>query len=214
MSVKSGLIYVGDPLCSWCYGFSNELEKIKEHYKGELFFSVVFGGLRPYTKEPMKADDKKMLKHHWEAVNERTNMPFGYDILKPESEFIYDTEKPSRAIAAIRQLKPDDTLAFFKDVQTAFYRDNIDTNVAENYFPLIANYGIDEKEFLELFESEQMKAQTLSDFQWAQQVGAKSFPTLAFQHNNQLYAVAIGYRTFDEVKKVVDDILSKKQVTS
>ncbi len=214
MSLKSGFIYVGDPLCSWCYGFSNELEKVKEHYKDEFFFSVVFGGLRPYTKEPMKDDDKSMLIGHWEAVDERTGMPFGYDILKPESEFIYDTEKPSRAIAVIRQLKPDDTLAFFKDVQIAFYRDNIDTNIAENYFPLLAKYGVDEKEFADLFESEQMKAQTLSDFQWAQQVGAKSFPTLALQHDNQLYAVAIGYRTFDEIKTVVEGILNPKETAN
>ncbi|MFQ5523922.1 MAG: DsbA family protein, partial [Acidimicrobiia bacterium] len=37
------LIYVGDPMCSWCWGFAPEIEDLADEYPVE----VVVGGLRP-----------------------------------------------------------------------------------------------------------------------------------------------------------------------
>ena len=37
------LIYVGDPMCSWCWGFAPEIESLADDYPIE----VVVGGLRP-----------------------------------------------------------------------------------------------------------------------------------------------------------------------
>ena len=64
---KTTIIYVGDPMCSWCYGFSPEITKVKEQFP-LLDFRIVLGGLRPNGKEEINgmAD---FLKKHWEHVN-------------------------------------------------------------------------------------------------------------------------------------------------
>jgi len=41
------IIYIGDPMCSWCYGFGPEISKIKAEFP-EVDFQIVMGGLRPY----------------------------------------------------------------------------------------------------------------------------------------------------------------------
>ena len=42
------LIYVGDPMCSWCWGMAPALQAFAAHaLQQELAFSVVLGGLRP-----------------------------------------------------------------------------------------------------------------------------------------------------------------------
>ena len=42
------LHYVGDPMCSWCWGLSAELKQIALHcQKQGIGFSVTMGGLRP-----------------------------------------------------------------------------------------------------------------------------------------------------------------------
>ena len=38
-------VYVGDPMCSWCWGFAPVLERMQEVYDVPL--RVVVGGLRP-----------------------------------------------------------------------------------------------------------------------------------------------------------------------
>jgi|TARA_B110000037_G_scaffold146884_1_gene165944 putative protein-disulfide isomerase len=47
---KPQLIYVGDPMCSWCYGFSDELIEIAQAFKNNVYFKIIVGGLKPYTK--------------------------------------------------------------------------------------------------------------------------------------------------------------------
>ncbi len=51
------LIYFGDPMCSWCYGFAPELKEIISNLP-EVEFQLILGGLRPYGKEPIKGMKK------------------------------------------------------------------------------------------------------------------------------------------------------------
>ncbi len=41
------LIYLTDPQCGWCFGFSKNIHKIAEHFRDDerLEFSIVTGGL-------------------------------------------------------------------------------------------------------------------------------------------------------------------------
>ena len=49
------LIYIADPMCSWCYGFGKTIAELLAE-PGEaapLQLALVMGGLRPFTTEPM-----------------------------------------------------------------------------------------------------------------------------------------------------------------
>lgn len=112
--MKNKIIYFGDPLCSWCYGFGPEITKVADHYKHTFDFELVMGGLRPYGTERM-SDLSGMLRHHWKQVHQRSGASFQYDILDHQS-FIYDTEPPSRAVVAIKRIAPDEEFSFFKEI--------------------------------------------------------------------------------------------------
>ena len=88
------IIYIGDPMCSWCWGISNHLQELKEHF-AEHKFSIVLGGLRPGGGDPWDDNFKGFLKHHWEEVTARSGQPFGYKLFDRAS-FNYDTEPPCR----------------------------------------------------------------------------------------------------------------------
>ena len=51
------LIYVADPMCSWCYGFGKTLSDLQDAPAEDEQFALmlVMGGLRPYTTQPMDA---------------------------------------------------------------------------------------------------------------------------------------------------------------
>ena len=112
---KTTIIYIGDPMCSWCYGFAPEITKVKEHYS-DFDFRLVMGGLRPNGTETMK-DLDSFLKHHWKDVNKASNQPFKYDILDDKS-FVYDTEPACRATVVVRAMAPEKEFEFFKAIQT------------------------------------------------------------------------------------------------
>ena len=55
-----GFVYVGDPMCSWCWGFAPALEQLERRYG--LPLKVVMGGLRTGPQaELMDADARAQL---------------------------------------------------------------------------------------------------------------------------------------------------------
>ena len=66
-------------MCSWCYGISDELTIVHQHYD-HIPLELVKGGLRPYNTETM-SDLKSFLQHHWEEVNKRSGQEFNYGVL-------------------------------------------------------------------------------------------------------------------------------------
>ncbi|WP_020527546.1 DsbA family protein [Flexithrix dorotheae] len=203
---KNEIIYVGDPMCSWCYGIANELDKLVGEYQNRAKFRIVMGGLRPHTQEPMDGETKKMIRHHWEEVNKRSGQPFKYDLLAEDTSFIYDTEKPCRAVVVVRNLKPESAFSFYKDVQSAFYAENMDTNIPGNYVSIAEKHGISSDEFLKGFSTEEIRKETYEDFVWAKQVGVTGFPTVIYKYEDTLYAVALGYNSFENMKKTIFNI--------
>ena len=46
------LLYVVDPMCSWCWGFTEVRREVSEAFP-DLEWQLVMGGLAPDSDEPM-----------------------------------------------------------------------------------------------------------------------------------------------------------------
>lgn len=206
---KAVLIYVGDPMCSWCYGFSPEITKVKEALKNECDFKLVMGGLRPFNTETM-ADLGDFLKGHWEHVAERSPVEFNYEILNDKS-FVYDTEPPARAVVVVRNMKPSVEFDFFKEVQSAFYAGNKNTNDIQTYLDLLTQFDLDKKTFTALYESENMKKATKADYQLAQSLGVHGFPGTILYYQGNYYRTSNGYLKAEELISAVRLSLSESK---
>ncbi|MCB9234107.1 MAG: DsbA family protein [Bacteroidia bacterium] len=202
-------IYVGDPLCSWCYGIGPALDQILAKYP-QFPLKVVLGGLRPYETQPMDQKLKTMLRDHWEHVQEATGQPFDYTLLETDAPpFVYNTEMPCRAVVAVRRLKPGAEWPFFKAIQDAFYHKNQHTDRLETYYPLLKALDIDPTDFDQAFDSEEVRKETVDDFMWAKQVGVTGFPTLVFGNSQELYAVSLGYAPYASMDRTMQSILDE-----
>lgn len=204
MSQRDSIIYVGDPMCSWCYGFAPEINEVKEYFGDQKEFVLVMGGLRPYNKETM-ADLGEFLTHHWEDVAKKSNQPFNYGILK-NKEFVYDTEPAARAVWAVRQIKPEAEFDFFKDVQTMFYAQNLDTRKVDSYSGVCTKNQIDFSRFKTTFESEEAKNGIKMDFQYSAQLGVKGFPSVVYVRSGKYYLLANGYVKAKSLIKSIESI--------
>ena len=204
---KPTLIYIGDPMCSWCYGFSSEISKAKDQLKESTDFQLVMGGLRPYNTETM-ADLGDFLKEHWDHVEQRTQMPFNYDILG-DKDFVYDTEPPSRAVVLMRYIQPDLEFEFFKAVQKAFYAENKNTADLETYLQILKSLGVESSKFKELFNSDQMMNMVKNDFQKSAQMGVRSFPTVLLKYQDKYHVISNGYSEAENIVNQVNKILDK-----
>lgn len=204
---KPKLIYVGDPMCSWCYGISEELSKTVSHYGDKLDLEVVMGGLRAGGGEEWNESFKTFLRHHWEDVGMKSGQPFKFELLE-RSSFDYDTEPACRAVVTVSEMNNRLALPFFKQVQKGFYLENRDPKEVEFYRQICESMDIDFGQFSSKFESSEMKEKTVGHFQRSAQLGARSFPTLMLEYKGQRQAIAVGYSTFEKMRDRIDAVLN------
>jgi len=205
---KPRLIYVGDPMCSWCYGIAEELTKTVDHYEGKFDLEIIMGGLRAGGGEAWNQQFKDFLKHHWEDVGIRSGQPFKFDILGWDN-FDYDTEPACRAVVTVQSMDESKALPFFKEVQKGFYLENRDPKSVTFYKSICEEMGIGYSTFASNFESEEMKSVTQTHFKKSKQIGVRSFPTILIEHKGEMHLVASGYSTFAKMKERIDTILNK-----
>jgi len=200
------LIYIMDPMCSWCYGFAPIIHKLKEEQEGRLKFKLVLGGLRPGTTDPLSEQMKEQLKQHWEDVEKVTEQAFDYTFFE-RSEFVYDTEPACRAVVAMRYLHPEKELEMAEEVQRAFYARNNDITKAEVLTAIAVNLGAEEDGFLEKYNSDLMKEKTQQDFLIARHLQATAFPSVYLLDGTNMNLLNRGYRSYEALTMRLDTLL-------
>lgn len=197
------IIYFGDPMCSWCWGFAPVISKIQADYGDTLKFSIVLGGLHAFDTKPMSQNYKDTIRHHWESVNQTTGAVFDFGFFDRDG-FVLDTEPACRAVVTARSMGVENLLGFYESVSRSFYTENKDTTHPDTFLPLAVEAGLDEKEFSELFLSDDIKQATKNDFFRSQSLGVTGFPTLVVSENDQLALLTAGYQPHDNLKPALE----------
>lgn len=189
--------YVGDPMCSWCWGLSPELQAIARQCQSQgLGFSLQVGGLRAGGGDVWNSAFKTFLRNEWQHIQQVTAQPFGYSLLDL-AEFNYDTEPACRAVVAFKQLQADSLaqLAFFAAVQHHFYVTGADPKQAEFYRSPCEMAGINYAQFLEVFLAPQTAHATAEEFKRCRNWGVRGFPSLLLEQHGKIQHLASGYVT-------------------
>ena len=205
-------IYVGDPMCSWCWGFAPVLDQLQANFT--IPIRVVAGGLRPGpAAEPLNDQMRARLAHHWEQVAERSGQPFDNTFLQRNDGWVYDTELADTAIVTMRHLDADQTLSFFARLQRAFYAEGVDVTDPAVYPDLLAGYEVDRDQFMNLLTSPEMKEKTWADFAEARRLGVTGFPTLLLDEGDRLVAASPGYVPAESLIPAIRDWILEQHTT-
>ncbi|KVS65469.1 DsbA family protein [Burkholderia cepacia] len=195
--------YIGDPMCSWCWGISPTVRRLAEFCDARgLAFSLHVGGLRAGGGDPWNDAFKAFLRNEWRHIAEVTGQPFGFTLLD-SSHFDYDTEPACRAVVAIQMLSgqlslPKSTvLDFFAAIQRKFYVDGQDPKPDRFYQSIFDQTGLPFDTFQQSFASVDVRQATDDEFARCRQWGMRSFPTLLIERDGAISTLATGYVTPD-----------------
>jgi putative protein-disulfide isomerase len=194
-------VYVGDPMCSWCWGFAPVLEHLEGHY--EIPIHTVVGGLRPGPSAEPLEHIRDYLAHHWHQVEERSGQPFDHAALS-RAGWTYDTELPCTAVVVMRSLNERETLRFFTRLQRAFYAENVDITDPAAYPDLLEGFDVDHAQFAELLTTAEMKRAAWEDFEEARSLSATGFPTLLLRRPDGYAVVTRGYVPWEPLRAGLD----------
>lgn len=187
------LIYVGDPLCSWCWGFAPSLRKLRLKHSGRFDYRLVVGGLRTGASAPPVDDRMRAyLAGAWREVERRSGQPFNHAFLET-ADFVYDTEPACRAVVAARTIAPSAVFDYNESLQDAFYHRGLDPTALDTFLTVAREQGLDETEFESAFQSSDVEHETRADFEAAREMGVHGFPTVVVRDNGTTHIVSRGW---------------------
>lgn len=173
------LVYVADPMCSWCWGFEPELRRLRERF-GAGCLELRVGGLRTGPDLPPWSELQEFLRATWRRIANLTGQSFDESFLERPS-FRYDTEPACRALVCARRLcerHPTRVFDYFTAIQSAFYGSGQDVTSAAVLGALAVEQGFDGAHFEELFEDPASAVATRDEFAAMRGLGIVGFPTL------------------------------------
>jgi putative protein-disulfide isomerase len=200
--MQARLVYVMDPMCSWCWGFAPVLEALAEQAAAAgVGLQLVLGGLR---RDGVVVDASARVRYlgYWQAVNASTGQLFNFDAGLPEG-LVYDTEPACRALVTTRSLAPELVWPLAQLIQRAFYTEGVDVTRARVLVELAEQVGIARAEFADAFDSAAQRAATAADFSWAEGLGIAGFPTLLAERNGQLALLTNGYQPLNVLQPLL-----------
>ncbi|UYZ59135.1 DsbA family protein [Hymenobacter latericus] len=206
------LLYIFDPLCGWCYGMSPVVKRLAEEYAERVPFTALSGGM-------VVGEDVEPIGKSWsyisqalEQVERVTGVEFGnaFRELGAEGSYMNNSEPPSRALMAFKQLDPlNREVAFAHDIQHAHFAEGRDLNAPETYEQLARAYSLDAAEFRRWWESDATREATRHEFDMVRQLGVQGFPTLVLVHGHQGYVLTRGYQPYEDLKAGLEQLLGE-----
>ncbi|MBZ4037496.1 DsbA family protein [Flavobacterium sp. 17A] len=206
------MFYFTDAMCSWCFGFSPVIKKLKENYP-DIDLEIVSGGFSPGSKQVVDPEYRDFLEYHWRNVNERSGQYFDHAMKFVSDTFTYDTEPASRALIVVQKLAAKKDYEFLNLMQKSFYSEGKDITDENVLGELAKEIGIDKIVFLENFNSDESKLKTQQGFQFSKQLGVRGFPTLLTLENGNVKLISHGFQSYDTLKPAIEDWLETAKVS-
>ena len=209
MPHSAELIYVHDPMCSWCWGFRPTLTRLCSQLPEGIGFRRLLGGLAPDSDDPMPQAMQEQLQKTWQRIQERIpGTPFNYDFwdhCQPRRS----TYPACRAIIAARMLDGDKEDTMIQAIQQAYYVRAMNPANTDTLVQLAGELGLDTEKFSFLLTRDFVDEQLHTEIGESRAIGATSFPSLVLSIDHASYwPVAVDYKNPQTMLDTIETLIA------
>ena len=180
-------------MCSWCYGFKNTWNIVKNSLPRSINVQHVLGGLAPDSDELMSNEMRQYIQKNWQKIE--TSIPgvkFNYDFWQTCTPR-RSTYPACRAVIAVKRQKPHLEAKMIELIQKSYYLEANNPSNDTTLINLAGQLEIDIKKFEKNLNDEKTQHFLEDDLALSKKLGTQSFPSLVLQSNNQLKSIEIDY---------------------
>ena len=202
----SRIFYIHDPMCSWCYAFSQSWAALQQALPREMEVVYLVGGLAPDTTEPMPPATQKMVQQAWQRIEQTVpGVHFNWDFWSRNTP-VRSTYPACRAVLAAKKQRAEAEAEMIRAIQTAYYQQAKNPSLPETLQACAREVGLNEAVFIEDLGSPAMESELQHQIQLARSMDVYSYPSVRLVHNNTVFPVAIDYldhqTMLDEIRSI------------
>jgi len=201
------LIYVHDPMCSWCWAFRPTFGVLLNTLPDSLHVKRLLGGLAPDSDAPMSEEMRRYLSQTWKRIQQQV----------PGTEFNFDywercrprrsTYPACRAVIAARQQDPSSEDRMVLKIQRAYYTEARNPSDIAVLIELSEETGLDTNRFLRDLRSAETDQRLKDEITYARKLGSDSFPSLILELGNSRWPISVNYRDAHVMQELIMDLV-------
>ncbi len=206
--MNTKLIYIHDPMCSWCWGFADTYETLVSHLPEEVEVTRYLGGLASDTDQPMPEAMQQMLQQTWQRIEQMIpGKHFNFDFWT-NCEPRRATYPACRAVIAAREQGEQYDSLMTQAIQRAYYQQAKNPSENETLIELADGLGLDKNRFEQVLVAKETQQQLLDEIETAEAMGVNGFPSLLLQHQGRLEPVLVNYTDANAMLRQIESGLS------
>lgn len=194
------LIYVYDPMCSWCWGYRETWLKLKEALGDKLAIEYKVGGLAPDSDEPMPEDMQQFLQQTWQRIEQQLGTKFNHDFWL-NTQPRRSTYPACRAVLVARQYNKE--LEMLYAIQKAYYLNAQNPSDISTLANLAEQIGLAKNTFITEIQSEKINSLLMNEINEVRSLPVQGFPSLVIENKGNYYAVPVNYQDWQSTYQKV-----------
>ncbi|MFY8021532.1 MAG: DsbA family protein [Bacteroidia bacterium] len=208
MNAKPQIIYVFDPMCGWCYGFSNTIKEAEQKYSADFDFKIISGGMVLGEREGPIGEFANYILSAYPKVEEYSGMKFGQpyiDQLKTQSLYT-SSLLPSIALCIVQQMDSTKAIQFASAMQKAHFQNGKNLSDSASYEPILMDLGLDKNHFFLQLQSGSFLEEAQKGFAASHYLGVNGYPAVLALVNGKYYSVAKGFIDKESFFQILDRV--------
>lgn len=203
----SHLYYIHDPMCSWCYAFTQSWMNLQKMLPVSVQVTYVVGGLAPDNTEPMPISTQKMVQQAWQKIEQTIpSVRFNWDFWSQNTPY-RSTYPACRTVLAAKKQQPASEVKMIHAIQAAYYQKAQNPSLLETLQECAREIGLDTVQFAQDVVSTEIESELQREILLARKMDVYSYPSLRLQHHEQFHTIAIDYRHYqtmlDQINRIV-----------
>lgn len=201
------LYYIHDPMCSWCYAFSETWLLLQNNLSSEVDVVHLLGGLAPDTTVPMPLTVQQNIQQAWRRIEQTIpHIRFNWEFWS-RNQPIRSTYPACRAVIAATRQNQEAGLRMIRAIQDGYYQKAKNPALLEVLVECAEAIGLDTNTFKVDLKSTDVENELQRQIQLSRSMDVYSYPSLRLVHRESIYSIAIDYRNYRSMLEEINNYL-------
>jgi len=205
------LTYYYDALCGWCFGISDIMDQVQEHYQEKIDIKVISGGLFVGDRTGLINQVAPHISQGaYKSVEMATGVKFGRKFLEgplKTGNMRLDSLPPAIALCIVKEIAPNKTLQFSAALNKAFYVKGCLPEDIDTYTACAKECGIPTDQIRAKMTESAYRDLALADFKYASKQQVSCYPTLMLETPEDTFQLTNGQYRYQSLVKTIDSLL-------
>ncbi len=196
------VLFITDPVCSHCWGLEPVWRKLLYLYRSFISFRYIYGGLLPSWDNFSRGGitSPADLVPHFAEVAEQYDQPIDSSIWVKDPP--YSSYPASIATHLVRSIDASKEEAYLRRIRQILFLESRNIARTEVLAEAAGDIGLNEAQFLELYQQGRGKIAFQQDLQEAYQLRVAGFPTILFYDRDKRAIAVRGGQPFSVLQRV------------